>query len=243
MYTDIMIDIETASTEYNAVILSIGAVCFSLDSPQLPYESIELLIDKEDGDRLGLHTSEDTLKWWNTQPKEVYEHAFIHGPRLSTKDALLQLNAFIERYPTIKQYWCQGINFDPVVLETSYKTCGLSCKWKFYQLRDSRTMQYILPKLPFSKPKDAHTPVADCLYQIKMLTYVWNEIKKPSSNWICASCQSSNLEYRKECYKCFKDKEGVQQPILQEWKCDACDVTNFAYRKTCFKCKCRRKEN
>lgn len=247
-----MIDIETASTECNAVILSIGAVCFSLSTQDYIGDSIELLIEKEDGDKLGLHTSQDTLNWWSKQPKEVYEQAFIKGPRVSTKEALTQLNLFIEKYPTIKQYWCQGINFDPVVLESAYKACGLVPKWKFYQLRDSRTIQYLLPKLPFSKPKDAHTPVADCLYQIKVVQYVLQTLKKDSStkqltpnpdDWVCVGCQTLNYSYRKECYKCFKDKLGNQCKVETEWVCDGCNVTNFAYRKNCFKCKCRREQN
>ncbi len=248
-----MIDIETASTEYNAVIVSIGAVCFSVSLPELKPVTYEILIDKEDGDSLGLHTSEDTMKWWKTQPEEVYRHAFVEGPRVSTKDALIGLSSFIETYPTIKQYWCQGINFDPVVLETAYKKCGLTPKWKFYQLRDSRTIQYLLPKLPFSKPKDAHTPVADCLYQIKMVHYVYSQLNiyttshspklKDSSTWVCGGCHTSNYSSRSVCYKCFKDKQGVQQPKQEDWICEDCELSNFSYRKSCFKCKRKREEN
>lgn len=245
MYTDIMLDIETASTEYNAVILSIGAVCFSIGNTDLPSPAIELLIDKEDGDRLGLHTSEETLKWWNTQPKEVYSHAFIDGPRVSTKEALLGLNEFISTYPTIKQYWCQGINFDPVVLENAYKKCGLAPKWKFYQLRDSRTVQHLIPSLPFSKPKDAHTPVADCLYQIKVVQHVLRSLsaQPPRDDWTCVGCQSTNHSYRQECYKCFKDKHGNQTPVREDWICSGCNVKNFGYRKSCFKCKGKQKND
>lgn len=251
-----MIDIETASTEYNAVILSIGAVCFSLQNPGLPPVTFEVSIDKEDGESLGLHVSQDTLDWWKKQPQEVYNHIFLNTEKVSTKEGLTQLHSFLARYPTIKQYWCQGINFDPVVLETAYKACGMLPKWKFYQLRDSRTVQYLIPRIPFSKPKDAHTPVADCLYQIKMVRYVYqqlnivpsNPIEKKEENkshpdWICIgeNCGTRNYHFRNECYKCFKDKNGNQQPIVKEWKCESCEGNNFGYRTKCFKCKCRRK--
>jgi len=177
LHTDIMIDIETASTQNNAVILSIGIVAFNVYDPTVKREELEILIDKKDGDNLGLHTCENTMKWWEQQKKEAIDKAFNEEPRFTTKEGLTQLLSFCKSFPKCKRYWCQGINFDPIVLENAFKCTSVEVPWKFYQLRDSRTIKDLLSYVSIKKPESAHSAIADCNYQIDILHYVYKRLR------------------------------------------------------------------
>jgi hypothetical protein len=237
-YTDVMIDIETTSTQNNACILSIGVVAFNLYNISLSGESedkkLELLIDKKSCDEIGLHTCPDTMKWWSNQSISVKKRAFEDGPRISIKDALLKLSEFCKKYK-FKRYWAQGINFDYIVLENAYSYCGLKeyITWKFYQLRDSRTVRFLVDVVP-EKPKDAHDAIADCKYQIEMIQYVYiklglikNEVKSEELN------NDKKEEIKKEEIK--KEKKRV---LLKpgDWCCKECQSINFSYRGDCYNC-------
>lgn len=264
-YTDVMIDIETASTQNNAVILSIGMVAFNLFIPSTQNDSLELLIDKKSCDEIGLHTCQETMKWWSTQSNEVRKRAFEDGPRLSIKESLIKLSEFCKKYK-FKRYWAQGINFDYIVLENAYERCGIKnqISWKFYQLRDSRTVRFMVENVP-EKPKDAHDAIADCKYQIEMVHYVYNNLglfKKEETNnetnnetnkisnnikkrvlsktgdWLCPSCNLNNFSYRGDCYNCkYVNNEELKKKQKDDWICEGCQSHNFSYRKNCFKCK------
>ncbi len=217
---DVMIDIETLSTEMNALIVSIAAVKFNVYDKSVKGDSINLLVDvssyltctKEkieptDAD-CPYFISSSTITWWLQQPS--YEGVFLAQPRLPLRDALLQLTAFCSG---ISRYWCQGMNFDPIVLENSYKQESLTPPWKFYEWRDSRTAVNLFPKHYFPlKPVNAHDALADCHYQIENLYIVYERLmyKPPAGfvpegkDWICTCCGSLNFKKRAVCFKCQK---------------------------------------
>ena len=217
---DVMIDVETLSTEYNALLVSIAAVKFNVYDKEIPRESLNLLIDissyltctKENIEFTNAEcpytVSSSTITWWLQQPS--YEGVFLAQPRMSLRQALVQLTAFCAGSG---RYWCQGMNFDPIVLEHAYKQEGLNPPWKFYEWRDSRTAVNLLPKHYFpSKPVNAHDALADCNYQIENLYIVYERLlyRPPPTfimeprDWICACCGSLNFKKRTVCYKCQK---------------------------------------
>lgn len=175
MYTDIMIDIETTSTKYNACVLTIGAVAFNLFNPNIPRVSFECLINKDDSDLLGFHTCENTLAWWDKQPAKSRKRAFDDGPRMSVKESVESLSTFCNKYPVVR-YWAQGINFDYVILESLYEKVNVSVPWKFYKLRDSRTIQHMFSNIKIEMSND-HDAVSDCHNQIDMLINVYKRLK------------------------------------------------------------------
>lgn len=171
---DVMIDIETLSTVTDAAILSIAAVKFDPFNPtEQNYEEFQCFIDIEDCKAKGLTISEDTMAWWETQPPEVKKLNFESEPRLKLSDALSQLTSFCRG---VKRYWCQGMNFDPVVLESAYKRVDMKPEWKFWEWRDSRTVSRLVhfTNLP-KKPKTAHTAIEDCNYQIQIVQMVFEK--------------------------------------------------------------------
>ena len=172
---DVMIDIETLSTNYDAALLSIAAVKFNpFDKTEALYEEFQLFVDIEDCKDKGCTISEDTMTWWQTQPEEVRKINFESQPRLSLTEALSQLSSFCRG---VKRYWCQGMNFDPIVLENAYKIVGLKPEWKFWEWRDSRTISRLIhfTNIP-KKPKNAHDAIEDCKYQIQVVQTVFDKL-------------------------------------------------------------------
>jgi hypothetical protein len=232
-FTDVMIDIETTSTKNNACILSIGVVAFNLFSTldENNINSLELLIDKKSCDDIHLHTCENTMKWWSIQKPEVRKRAFEDGPRLTIKDALVQLSEFCKKIKC-KRYWSQGINFDYIVLENAYTQLNLSPVWKFWQLRDSRTIQHMLTDIP-SKPEDAHDAISDCKHQIKVIQYVYNKLMPEqmsnSNNTTTFTSTNTSLSSSSSYSSIYNFRKG-------DWKCSVCNASNFSTRLNCFKC-------
>ena len=179
---DVMIDIETQSTKYNASIVAIAAIKFD---PFTYIENwtineideknkIEILIDLEDSKRYNLDIDESTMTWWSRQPESVRKHIFEDCPRVTLREGLDLLNSFVSGS---RRYWCQGINFDPIVLESSYRECGVNPKWKFWELRDSRTISKLVKsyELP-NKPETSHNALDDCFYQINVVQKVFESL-------------------------------------------------------------------
>ena len=64
--------------------------------------------------------------------------------------------------------WANGICFDMNILEHAFKEHGIPLPWKFWSVRDARTVYALWPDLP--QPKSAsHHALDDCKRQIKML--------------------------------------------------------------------------
>jgi hypothetical protein len=168
--TDVMIDIETLSTEKNAAIVSIAAIKFN---PWEPTEetTCEIFVDIEDCKSHGCDVSESTLEWWKKQPGAVYKHNFESGPRCTLKVACEKLNEFVAG---CSRYWAQGVNFDPVILESAFAKSEVQPAWKFWQWRDVRTVQKMGSYAPSAK--NDHNPLSDCRNQIAVVKRVFNEL-------------------------------------------------------------------
>jgi hypothetical protein len=215
LFPDIMIDIETLDTKPTAGILSIGIVLFDVNNINKDLIEIEILIDTNDLQKYNFTSSQSTLEWWNKQPEQVRNRAFTDGNRVSILEGLTKLNNICEEYKPIR-FWSQGINFDFVILENALNECKITPYWKFYQLRDSRTIQNILNYIPINKPAESHNAIEDCKYQISVVKYVYNKLLNDSTK-----LKNNNLEYKNN---------------VNNWNC-ACNANNFWYRTTCFKCK------
>ncbi len=225
-YTDVMIDIETLSTEYNACIIAIGAVKFNLYDPLKKREELELLIDVKSCEELNCHKCENTIEWWNKQPEEVLKHVFDDEPRFHIKDAIIQLNKFCKgdiQGQGLVRYWSQGA-FDYIILENTIKALKLEPVWKFWEIRDSRTIGSICKDIP-KKPTKAHSPVVDCNHQINVIHFVYNKINAKESilgkrtitfdlnkgDWECEYCSSMNFKTRTVCFSCLRPNKNLEK--------------------------------
>ncbi len=229
-YTDLMIDLETTSTKHNAAIIAIGLVKFNLNNPSVERKSLELLIDENSLTNYDFHTCPETLKWWENQNEDVRNHVFYDQPRVAIEEALDTINEFGKG---VYNVWSQG-SFDINVLENAYEKTNKKPFWKFYQIRDARTISSLMRDVPFissleqpKKPLNLHNPVEDCLHQINVIQFVYNcinnntlisPIRKKAirfdytKDWICKSCNASNFAKRTTCFKCDTIKQSANTP-------------------------------
>lgn len=162
---DCMVDIETVGTAHNAAILSIAAVRFDSLSRSDSIKTLEILIDVDSCFNAGLSWDEGTIKWWSQQSKEIQFKAFEQQPRISLTEALDQLSHFVSGSSRL---WCQGMNFDPVILESAYIATDKFLPWKYWQWRDSRTLMSMFRNLP-KKDSNAHDALYDAVWQAKIV--------------------------------------------------------------------------
>lgn len=168
----IMVDIETLSTQSDAVIVSIAAVKFSLTEPE--QEDFIININPLSGKEYGLHISKETVDWWSIQKPEAiksWQHSQIHLPEA--------LDNFLEFTGSDKntQWWCNGLNFDYPILDTSIRVTGRQIPWKYWNLRDVRTAYYLanFNTLNAKRIGDYHSALDDCKTQIAWLKHVINQ--------------------------------------------------------------------
>jgi hypothetical protein len=168
-----MIDIETIATTPNSAIITIAAVRFDALARTDKMETLELLIDVDDCMGRGFDVDPNTLDWWGKQSPEAQYAAFEKGPRLLLPDALTSLSRFVFN---TQRLWCQGMNFDPVILENAYRKIGQTVPWMYWKWRDSRTLLSLLAELP-KKDSRAHDAVYDAVWQAKLVQQVLQTLK------------------------------------------------------------------
>ena len=164
---NVMIDIETLSTDPNAAIVSIGALKFNRKEGRKKLEDMNrfyVKVSRESCETLGMSVSQETLEWWKRQDEGIrYEALENPNDRVTIKEALEKLTMWINGSQHI---WGHGDDFDCVVLTQAYKTCGLKVPWKYWNTRDTRTLFDIAGIHPWDlPPDDKHHPINDCYRQ------------------------------------------------------------------------------
>ena len=157
-----MIDLEGLATGPDTTILTIAAQAFD------PFGSG--YYDRHYYARVTLESQENrsidngTLEWWATQPEHAREEAFSEQGRIPLDQALDELGKLIWHSQLI---WSQGPTYDMNILEHAYKSYHKSLPWKYYMVRDSRTVFSLWPDQPI--PPTSHHALEDCRRQIGML--------------------------------------------------------------------------
>jgi len=157
-----MIDLEGLATGPDTTILTIAAQAFD------PFG--DGYYDKHYYARVTLESQENrvidngTIAWWATQPEHAREEAFGEQDRIPLDQALDELGKLIWHS---KMIWSQGPTYDMNILEHAYKSYSKALPWKYYMVRDSRTVFSLWPELP--KPPTSHHALEDCRRQIGML--------------------------------------------------------------------------
>ena len=168
-----MIDLETLSTNPDAVILTVGGVKFDARTQMNPYNEMYFRVDVDSQTKIGRNVMQETMDWWATQPKEVSEEALGDGKRLSLQDAIKQLNKFAVG---VDIFWCQGPLFDYAILQNLYAQLGQPVPWNYWQIRDSRTLFSLVPKDHNEKRTGLHNALQDCIFQAKKVQKVYRQL-------------------------------------------------------------------
>jgi len=160
--THVMIDLETLSTQYNAVILVIAAIKFEIhEKKEIDhfYERIDINSCKQ----LGMVECKKTRKWWMNQPKAIRDEAFS-GNRSSIFNVLKK---FTKWFSGSTYIWSNGSSFDIPILDEAYRRCKLQAPWRFFNIRDVRTLYHLGDIYSNDIPKEnMHNALSDCRRQI-----------------------------------------------------------------------------
>jgi len=158
---DVMLDLETVGTSAGCGILSIGASTF--DGKEKFYERIDPA-----SSRIYLREDIGTLRWWNSQDRQLKEEAFG-----GTKELVAVLDSFHDWFRSLnnKDYkqtfvWGNGADFDLPILGWAYLRVNRPIPWHTYNGRCYRTLKNLMPhvKAPPRASKKHHA-LDDAIYQ------------------------------------------------------------------------------
>ena len=158
----VMLDIETLATTPDAVVMSVGVVKFDPHTGT-PYNKTLWRPDIDEQTERDRHVSESTLEWWAKQPDHIQEDAFSDEGRIPVTEFMKELNRYCVG---MEKIWCQGPQFDMLILENLYIQWGHHFGWQFWQVMDCRTLFQLMPVDPRKAiQQDLHSADADAYYQ------------------------------------------------------------------------------
>lgn len=171
----LMIDIETLSTQPNAVVLSIGAVVFNHNGI---LDSFYTVLDAEI--QVTRDICHETIKWWNNQDYRIKEELFGNPYKSHPKFSLDTLNEFITMFNP-SEIWANGPDFDCVILNSLSSDFISVNILDFKQFRCFRTLKKLIPldSSEITKNPNAHNALADAEWQAN---YVIKALKKLNGN-------------------------------------------------------------
>lgn len=157
----VMLDLETLGTTADAVILSIGAVKFDLETGVIDDAGFYASVSVESNLDKGRRIDEDTLIWWFNQSKGAQE--VFHEPKIVLGEALESLSEWFEPNPNLKEYyvWSNGADFDLPMLAHAYRQHDWLPPWQFYNSRCFRTYRALPAAQKFGKLNNDHDALRD----------------------------------------------------------------------------------
>lgn len=163
MATHAMIDIETLGTEPDCVVLSVGAVKFDPFTSHEPHAKTLWKPNVDQQTCAERSVLDSTLEWWAKQPQHIQDEAFNEEGRQSIADFMQDLNKYLVG---VDKIWCQGPQFDMVILEHLFKQFNHHRGWAFWQIMDCRTVFNMMPVDPRKAiQQNLHSADADAYYQ------------------------------------------------------------------------------
>jgi len=165
---DIMVDLETMSTQPNAAIVAIGAVAFD-PSEDTEHDTYYQVVALQSQDR---HIDPATVIWWLGQSREAQD-ALLKGAA-PLPQALRHFTAFCRKH-NVHHVWANSPDFDCVILSHALKAEGLIVPWKYFNTRCVRTIKDLAhPNGDFPQfQATAHNALVDAQVQAAAVQYAW----------------------------------------------------------------------
>jgi hypothetical protein len=169
----VMVDLETLSTEPNAVITSIGAVSFNEEGLG---EEFYYTVDIQSCLDAGLHISAGTIVWWLNQSQaaramyseEQYKHA------ADLRDALNAFRTWVRSLGSQQFVWGNGADFDNVILTSAYDAFGEGRPWSTWNSRCYRTFKNLHKNVKLERHGVHHNALADAKDQAQHMVDIYN---------------------------------------------------------------------
>jgi len=165
-----MVDLETLGTRADAVIMSIGAVKFDLDSAKIDDGAFYASVSIDSNLEVKRHVQEDTLMWWLKQSAAA--QAVFHEPKQTLEATLCELSDWL--YTDNHYMWSNGADFDLPMLAHAFSQFHMDIPWKFWNSRCVRTLK-TLPQAKGISPERqgvAHNALADAIHQAKLVQQI-----------------------------------------------------------------------
>ena len=167
-----MIDLETMGLTEDASIVSIGAVVFD---PRCNAVTDRTFYTERDWQHQeGRVSDPKVMVWWDKQSEPTKDA--LHGFD-DLKDELVRLASWL---PKDCKVWGNGPTFDISKLENAYRYYNLEIPWKYWNIRDCRTIKDIYESyrggFSSSNGGGAHNALNDAIHQAKYVCYMWKEI-------------------------------------------------------------------
>jgi hypothetical protein len=159
----VMVDIETLDTKSSAIILSVGACRFNPFNSDEPHSKITWRPSIAEQYEAGRTMSDSTLEWWSKQDPEIFERALTEEGRIPVNQFFKEFNKYVA---TIQKIWCQGPQFDMVIIEHLYEQFNHHTSWQYWKIMDCRTLFQLMPSDPRKEIQvDAHDAAEDAYWQ------------------------------------------------------------------------------
>jgi hypothetical protein len=171
MAKHLMVDMETLAVSPRTVILSLGAVHFNPFGDEI-YDTLYFKIDLDDQDKLRREIDPGTIDWWSKQDPSIMEEAFSPDNRIPLAEAVDKFHKFAWG---CDKFWSHGSTFDLVILEDLYKQLNRVLPWRYWQLRDTRTL-FDLGFDPDMSKDNKHDALADAVRQARGVQAVFRKL-------------------------------------------------------------------
>ena len=170
VYNDIMLDLETLSTDTDGAIVSIGAVRFNENS--IDDNSFYRVITIQSNIDEGRTISGSTLKWWLSQDAKA-KAMFQDETAVSLGQALDEFRDWVGADAKTARVWGNGADFDNAMVKHAYANQG--APWEFYNSRCFRTIKELPAAKKVPKPANAgaHNALFDAYAQAQHLQLIW----------------------------------------------------------------------
>jgi hypothetical protein len=148
----VMLDLETLDTSSTAMIISLGAVEFSVEGGKLGEEFYKVfdLNEKHGQTTHGRTLNPGTVKWWLGQSDSA-RHPFTSTthPVWKTMDILVSFREYLLGISPEEplELWGNGADFDNVILGSLYEAYGQRAPWSYGMNRCFRTLKNLGIKL------------------------------------------------------------------------------------------------
>jgi len=166
-----MVDLETLSTESDALVLSFAAREFftSPDATLTTGIALKKNLNMTDQIHKGRNISGSTLEWWAEQKASVLSSNIVGGKGVNNATQLNELNDFING----SIVWGNGATFDNVITRSLLADYRIEPSWKFWNDQCYRTIKNTFDPAGRLKPKDVagdkHDPLFDVDFQLAHL--------------------------------------------------------------------------
>jgi exodeoxyribonuclease VIII len=187
-----MLDLETLSTEPNAMIVSIGAAEFNNNGVVNSFYEIVNLKDQA-----GRHVDPSTVTWWMKQSEAA--RAVFGQPTSPLDHALDRFTRFcLSNIDDIKlvEMWGNGSEFDNVLLSDLYAFNNakfadegkIRRPWLYYNNRCFRTLKNLFPAMykeisEKTERKVFHNAEDDASWQAEVAAKILHIVELPRSSW------------------------------------------------------------